>query len=201
MTLGTWLQRVHPEDRASVVDSLNLGLKGRDLEWACEYRGLGETGQLTYRSDHALVFGDEAGNAVRLVGRSTDLSESRRQARVYGSERQYRAVFEQSPLAILLSDNALHVIDANPAASRVLGYSHAQLLGMHVETVVQRIRRDAIMHALLELTHSGRSVTLEEECVRANGMLFRAKITAAAISDLENESAGWMIMIEDISSG
>jgi PAS domain S-box-containing protein len=98
-----------------------------------------------------------------------------------------------------LSDNALHVIDANPAASDVLGYSHGQLIGMHVEKVVKDSRRDAIMETLLGLTRAGRSaITLEEECVRANGMPFRAKINAAAISEVEKGSGGWVIMIENI---
>jgi PAS domain S-box-containing protein len=199
MTLGAWLQEVHPKDRSAVLSSINSTLKGRDEEWFCEYRRLGPGGQFAFISDHAYIFRDAAGNAIRLVGRSADLSESKRAARMFGSERQYRAVFEQNPLAILLSDSALHVIDANPAASDVLGYSHGQLIGMHVEKVVEERRRDAIMETLLGLTRAGRSaITLEEECVRANGMPFRAKINAAAISEVEKGSGGWVIMIENV---
>jgi PAS domain S-box-containing protein len=83
----------------------------------------------------------------------------------------------------------------------VLGYSNAQLLGMHVEKVVEERRRNAIMETLLGLTRAGGStITLEEDCVRADGELFRAKINTAVISELEDGSAGWVIMIEEIVS-
>ncbi len=69
-----------------------------------------------------------------------------------------------------------------------------------MERVVKESRRDKIMETLLELARTGPStVTLEEECVRADGELFRAKINAAVISDAEDGSAGWVIMIEEIA--
>ena len=200
MTLGAWLQQIHSEDRTAVAASLNSALREGREEWLCEYRRLRPGGASANISDRAYIIRDAAGNAVRLVGRSADITESKRAALIVGTERKYRAVFEQSPLAILLTDNALHVTSSNRAAADVLGYSSAQLLGMHVEKVVEQRRRDAIMETLLGLTRAGRStITLEEECVRADGELFRAKINAAVMSEVEDGSAGWVIMIEEIA--
>jgi PAS domain S-box-containing protein len=200
MTLGSWLQQIHPDDRPAVAASLNSALREGREEWLCEYRRLRPDGASANISDRAYIIRDAAGNPVRLVGRSADVTEAKRAARIYGAERQYRAVFEQSPLAILLTDNALHVISANRAAADVLGYSSAQLLGMHVEKVVQEKSREAIMETLLGLTRASRpAITLEEECIRADGELFRAKINAAVIFNVEERSIGWVIMIEEIA--
>jgi PAS domain S-box-containing protein len=200
MTLGAWLQQIHPHDRTDVAASLNSALREGREEWLCEYRRLRPGGASANISEHAYIIRDAAGNPVRLVGRSADITDSKRAARVFGAERQYRTVFEQSPLAILLTDNALHVTSANRAAVDVLGYNGAQLLGLHVEKVVQESRRDKIMETLLELARTGPStVTLEEECVRADGELFRAKINAAVISEPEDGLIGWVIMIEEIA--
>jgi PAS domain S-box-containing protein len=200
MTLGAWLQQIHPHDRTEVAASLNAALREGREEWLCEYRRLRPGGASANISEHAYIIRDAAGNAVRLVGRSADITDSKRAARIFGTERQYRAVFEQSPLAILLTDNALHVTSANRAAVNVLGYNGAQLLGMHVEKVVVESRRDKLMQRLLDLARRGPStVTLEEECLRADGELFRAKINAAVISDAEDGPAGWVIMIEEIA--
>ena len=201
MTLGTWLQQIHPEDRSAVAASLNSALREGREEWLCEYRKLRPGGASANISDHAYIIRDAHGNPVRLVGRSEDITESKRSALVYEAERQYRAVFEQSPLAILLTDNALHVTSANRAASDVLGYTSAQLMDMHLEKLVEEKRREAIMETLLGLTRIGRStITLEEDCVRADGELFRAKINAAVISDAGDGSPGLVIMIERIAS-
>ena len=201
MTLGAWLRNVHPEDRSTVTGSLNSALEGPGEEWLCEYRRLRPGGDPAYISDHAYIFRDKAGHAVRLVGRSVDLTESKRPARMGVAKPKYRAVFEQNPLAILLTDNGLHVVSANRAASDVLGYSRAQLIGMHVEKVVEERKRHAIMETLLVLTQkSGSSITFEEECVRASGEPFRAKVNAAAISEVDDGPTGWVIMIEEIGA-
>ena len=200
MTLGTWLQQIHPEDRAAVAASLNSAMIQGGEEWLCEYRMLRPGGASANIADHAYIIRDTAGNPVRLVGRSKDVTESKRAARIFSTERQYRAVFEQSPLAILLTDNGLHVTSANRAAADVLGYSSTHLIGMRAELIIEQHKRDKFMEALLELAHARRStVTLEEDCIRAEGELFRAKINAAVISDVQEESTGWVIMIEEIA--
>jgi len=200
MTLGAWLQQVHPEDRTAVAGSLNSALREGREEWLCEYRRLRPGGASANISDHAYIIRDAAGHAVRLVGRSADITESKRAARVFGEERRYRTVFEQSPLAILLTDNGLHVTSANRVAADVLGYRGAQLLGLHAENMVEESRRNKFVETLLGLARAGPStVTLEEECVRANGELFRAKINAAVVSEVEDGPAGWVIMIEEIA--
>jgi PAS domain S-box-containing protein len=200
MTLGAWLQQIHPEDRTGVAASLNSALREGCEEWLCEYRRLRPGGASVNIFEHAYIVRDEAGNPVRLVGRSADITDSKRAARIFGAERQYRTVFEQNPLAIILTDNALHVTSANRAAVDVLGYNGMQLLGMHVEQIVEESRRDKIMETLLELARRGPStVTLEEKCLRADGELFRAKINAAVVSEAENGPTGWVIMIEEIA--
>jgi PAS domain S-box-containing protein len=207
MTLGAWLQQIHPGDRTAVAASLNSALREGREEWLCEYRRLRPGGASANISDHAYIIRDKVGNPVRLVGRSADISECKRAARIFGAERQYRTVFEQSPLAILLTDDGLRVTSANHAAADVLGYSSAQLLGMHAERVVEESKRDKFMNTLFELARGRPStVTLEEECVRAGGDLFRAKINAAvissnaaAISKVQDGPTGWVIMIEEIA--
>jgi hypothetical protein len=42
------------------------------------------------------------------------------------------------------------------------------------------------------------SITLEEDCVRADGEIFRGKISAAVVSGAEGRSNGRVIMIEEV---
>jgi PAS domain S-box-containing protein len=200
MSLGAWLQQIHPEDRSEVAASLTTALRqGRD-EWLCEYRRLRPGGALADISEHAYIIRDSHGNPVRLVGRSADITEAKQAAQIHGAARQYRAVFDQSPLAILLTDDVLNVMKANRAASDVFGYSSAQFTDMHVEQLVDERRRNAVKEALLGLARIGRStITLEESCLRADGELFPAKVNAAIVSDVGDGSPGWVIMIEKVA--
>jgi PAS domain S-box-containing protein len=199
MTLGSWLQQVHPEDRSAVASSLNSAMREGREEWLCEYRKLRPGGASANISDRAYIIRDSKGNPVRLVGRSADITESKQAALAHGADRKYRAVFEYSPLAILVTDYALHVASANRAAAEMFGYSSAQLLDMHVEKLMEERRRNSLMETLLGLARIGRStLTLEEDCVRVDGGLFRAKINASVIADAGDGSPGWVIMIEKI---
>jgi PAS domain S-box-containing protein len=200
MSFSSWLLQIHPEDRPVVNASLKSALQDGSEEWLCEYRRLRLGGTFTHVSDHAYIIKDDARNPVRVVGRTADMSESSRADGVFTKEREYRASFDQNPLAILLTDNDLRIMTANHAAREVLGYSLSELAMMNAETLFVPGRRETVVSMLVSLDpqdHS--SITIEEECVRADGEIFRGKIAAAVVSGAEGRSSGRVIMIEDVS--
>lgn len=73
MSLKSWLERIHPEDRAMVAASLNSALKARGNEWVCEHRKL-RPGGIAHVLERAYIIRDSAGNPVRVVGRSEKIS-------------------------------------------------------------------------------------------------------------------------------
>lgn len=52
------------------------------------------------------------------------------------AEVRFRTLFTRVPDAILVADSAGHYLDANPAATILLGYSHEELMHLSVEDVV-----------------------------------------------------------------
>lgn len=200
MSFSSWLLQIHPEDRPVVNASLKSALQDGSEEWLCEYRRLRMGGTFTHVSDHAYIIKDQARNPVRVVGRTADLTESSRAAGVSSKEREYRASFEKNPLAILLTDNELRIMTANHSARDVLGYSLSELARMNAATLFVPGRRETIVSILVSLDPQDHpSITIEEECMRADGEIFRGKIAAAVISGAEGRSNGRVIMIEDAS--
>ena len=61
-------------------------------------------------------------------------------------ERLFRTVFEDSPDAIFIEDLEGNVLDANPAACRLHGVTHDQLVGMNVSALVPPDYRDSVAH-------------------------------------------------------
>ena len=200
MSFSSWLLQIHPEDRSAVNASLNSALQDGSEEWLCEYRRLRFGGAFAYVLDHAYIIKDDARNPVRVVGRTADVSELSHSASLFGKEREHRASFERNPLAILLTDNELRIMTANHAAREVLGYSLTELARMNAESLFVLGRREIVVSMLLSLDpHDNPSITIEEECVRADGEIFRGKISAAVVSGAEGRSNGRVIMIEDVS--
>ncbi len=73
---------------------------------------------------------------------------------------------------------------------------------MNVENLFEPRKRGQIMHMLLGLDvedHS--SLVFEEDCLDVDGGVFRAKITAAVISQFEGTLINRMVTIEEVSYG
>ncbi|HMK21923.1 MAG TPA: PAS domain S-box protein [Terriglobales bacterium] len=60
-----------------------------------------------------------------------DVSVRERRRMVRDEDRRFRAIFDGAPTAILQCDLRGHVLEANRAAERMLGYSRTELRGMH----------------------------------------------------------------------
>jgi PAS domain S-box-containing protein len=85
---STWAAAVHPEDRDRVIKSLNRARnQGREF-WREEYRFLRADGTYATVIDRGRVVRDQAGNALRMLGGMTDITEqSRLQAQFLRAQR------------------------------------------------------------------------------------------------------------------
>jgi PAS domain S-box-containing protein len=52
------------------------------------------------------------------------------------SEARYRTLFEYAPDGIVIADSASYYLDANASMCRMLGYTRAELVGMHASDIV-----------------------------------------------------------------
>ena len=62
-------------------------------------------------------------------------------------ERLFHTVFENSPDAIFIEDLKGNVLDVNPAACRLHGLSHDELVGKNVFELVPPEHRDSVVHS------------------------------------------------------
>ncbi|WP_051013760.1 sensor histidine kinase [Pararhodospirillum photometricum] len=80
ITLATWEERVHPEDRPRVLDVLNQHLKGQTPRYECEYRLRHRAGGWVWVLDRGKVIEQTAeGRPLRMAGTHLDITE-RKQA-------------------------------------------------------------------------------------------------------------------------
>jgi PAS domain S-box-containing protein len=150
-----WVRRIHPEDREATEQKFREAIAIKAREYSVRYRIIrpsdGETRWISVRST---IERDEQGRAVRLVGAHTDITEQvAAEQALRESEERYRKLADQ--LADLnrtlaqrveektrerdriwnVSQDLLVVADrngvwqtVNPAWTRTLGWSEAELL-------------------------------------------------------------------------
>ena len=74
-----WDDHIHPEDRQRVISKLNEIMKSNELVWQDEYRLLLKDGSYAAISDYGYIERDSAGQATRLIGAMSDIT-NRKQA-------------------------------------------------------------------------------------------------------------------------
>ncbi|MFC3225837.1 PAS domain-containing protein [Marinibaculum pumilum] len=83
-----WTQRIHPEDRVRVLESLQYVLNARRDSWRAEYRIRRPDGSYAQIADRGYVFFGADGKPVRMVGGMSDVTETRQlEARVNQAQR------------------------------------------------------------------------------------------------------------------
>jgi PAS domain S-box-containing protein len=91
--------------------------------------------------------------AVSLARDVTD--ELRTSGQLAASERRFRAVFENSLDAILLMDDAGRYVDANPSMCQLLGYTHDEIVRLHVSDVTRGVDRGSIPELMSRFLEAG----------------------------------------------
>jgi PAS domain S-box-containing protein len=83
-----WLERVHPEDREKVTESIRRVADSGGRAWAGEYRFRRQDGTYATVLDRGYIIQDAAGKPTRLVGGLSDISERRAAEKALENSRQ-----------------------------------------------------------------------------------------------------------------
>lgn len=75
----SWEKRIHPDDKARIIESLTAHLEGEIGAWQEEHRLRGANGSWVWVLGRGRVVSrDESGRPLRMVGTMTDISERKR---------------------------------------------------------------------------------------------------------------------------
>jgi PAS domain S-box-containing protein len=127
-----WMNGVHPDDRDWIsLEWKSLVKKGET--WGQEYRFLSEDGVTTWVYGLASPLKDEQGQITGFIGINLNITKRKHtEEMLRESEDRFRTFFEGSPDSIILAEiDSGRVIDANPAALKLLGRTHEEVVGMH----------------------------------------------------------------------
>lgn len=169
-TVDWRVERIHPEDRARSVESIQSALQAGHDAWSAEYRFLTERGTYAHVLDRGHIVRDGAGRPLRMIGGMTDLTE---QKRVEEKLREQATLLDRAQDAILVRSLDQKILYWNRSAERLYGWSAGEVLGRSAAEVLYADRRipAAAMDATLakgewtgeleQVTKSGQTVVVE----------------------------------------
>lgn len=160
-----------------------------ELSVACSQQLLaGEVNTCTmnkryFRSDGTLIWVDLTISLIRrasgepdyFVAVTDDITDLKKaEIAVQKSEARYRSLFERAKDAIFLNRQDDRIVDANPSACRLLGYSRAELITMtvadlqapevrgRVDTIIrQELKQNDNYFEMIDIDSQGRRIAVE----------------------------------------
>lgn len=133
-----------------------------------------------------------------LCGVLRDVSDrTRREADVGESEHKYRRLFEESQEGITITSPAGEIIDANPAACTLNGYTREELLGMNAsELYADSAERENLVQTLQE---EGEIRGMELSLHRKDGDEIVCQVSATVWRDEDGEVEAIQAYTRDIT--
>ncbi len=121
-----WQKRIHPDDLGLVMQTTQEHLAKKTPFYVAEYRMQCQDGSYKWILDRGQALWAEQGNAVRMVGSHTDISERKASEQTI---REQAALLNVATDAILLRDLENHILYWNQGAERLYGWTAAEAIG------------------------------------------------------------------------
>jgi PAS domain S-box-containing protein len=196
--LQAWAEMIHPDDRATALELLERAQKNGSA-YNAEYRMQCRNEQYIYVSDNGIFLKDQTGNAVRMLGTMSDITEHRKaKEQLVQSEEKYRKLVETMPNGLAIISLSDVVVFANPTAAKIIGCSLAELLGMNLFDIVADTDRARVIEerARRRVGHHGE---YEVNIIRKDGRPRTLYIAAAPLFDSDNSISSSIAIFSDIT--
>ena len=164
-TYSTWENRIHPEDKPHIMETLRVHLAGETPAWHEEHRLRNVDGNYIWVLGRGrVVERDPHGNPLRMVGTLTDVN-TRKQAEeaLYASERKLKALINAATDdVVVLLDRNFRLEIVNKRAAKGFRGTVEQIQGRALDELLSGSLAKNRMKCAEEVFSNGKSVRFED---------------------------------------
>ncbi|MBE2287021.1 MAG: PAS domain S-box protein [Prosthecobacter sp.] len=200
---GSWLGIVHPDDLPEFTGAHTRMMEGKgDEVQTVRVRIRRKDGHFEWILAHMRAFErDENGRVISEVGMVNIITPLvAAEGELRATQARYHGLFQCNTAGVLVFDGKFHIVDANPAVCRMLGYDRKHLLRLGVLDVIAPGARPEMHKLLRSLTTGGRpapamDITLE----RRNSGKMEAMAGATCLHDAQGSFHQGMLLLTDVT--
>ncbi len=188
-----WRSHVHPADRTWVIAAAEQ--RPTQDAYMLEYRMIAAAGSIVWLRDRVTVH-FEAGEPVRRVGVTVDITEQKRQREQL---RAAQGVFEHAAEGICITDTELRMVAANPTYTRMTGYTASDVGDGRPPPFDAASSGDRFEREIRPIAHQNGLWEGEIRVERRNGGGFQAYwLSLSAVPDDDGQPSQYIMLITDI---
>lgn len=197
----SFLSLVHPEDREELTRMSLESVAMRKIESSCRYRIMSADGGTAWVEEFSRRSFNDDGELSGSTGVVVDItSRVGALTALREAEARFRAVFDNSGMGIALVDTQGQVVQCNPAAEKILGYSERELRSMHFSSYTHEDDLRENRRLFSELS-SGQIpyYTLEKRYLHKKGEVVWCRLTVSRVENGTDTGGLLLAIMEDIS--
>ncbi len=192
-----WFERVHPDDRRRVRETLDSCLRGARARWDCEHRLRVGRDAWLWVSNHGRVMDRDTATRrpLRMIGTTLDIEARKRAEAMLARDSALLAHIQD---AVYCLDTDLNYTYWNAGAERLYGWSAAELIGRPF--AIRFPLEHAVEHqAGIRRVLAGETFSAELESYRRDGSSVWVDMQAYRLLDEHGRVTGMMNVARDIT--
>ena len=194
-----WKSRIHGDDYPRVMNSLDGYLEGQLQSYEVEFRLRAKDGAYRWVQSRGACLRDERGNPSRIAGSHTDITYRKQmEEALRSSEKKYRKIFEESKDVIFIFDADTRMVDINPSACELFGYTREELFSLDIANDLYCCpeERERFLRSLFA---NGYVKDMEACLKRSDEERLTVHISASLLRGTEDVITGYMGIIHDMT--
>jgi two-component system CheB/CheR fusion protein len=182
--INFWFEKIHPEDRKAVQDSVYDAINSNKKQWSAQYRVKKLDGSYAVILDRGSIMHDDFETPFRMVGSMVDVTKLiETEAKLTTSEEKFEKVFHSNMIGMMFSNLDTGVIaDANDVFLRMIGYTKADLAdGLEWTKITPPEYNEVTRKAISRLRAEGVCPPYEKEYICKDGRRIFVMIGSALL--------------------
>jgi len=129
----TWTERIHPDDVEATWASINEHVNSITEYYEGVHRLKHKDGHWVWILDRGKALYDTDGNAIRMIGTHTDISEEKA---IQLKAKHQKQIIEQIHDSVISTDLKGVITSWNNASEILLGYSSDEIINKHISSII-----------------------------------------------------------------
>ncbi len=181
---------IHPSDIEQMKQDYQDHLDGKTEIYSNKHRILKDNGSWSWiLSRGKVVSRDIDGNALRMVGTHSDITEQEFAALIY----------ENSSHAIIISDSHNKIISVNPAYTTITGYEKDEIIGKNPNIIASELENQELYDAMWDSINTTGYWKGEIYNKRKNGEIYITYLEITVVTDSNGDIDHYFGISTDIS--